>query len=258
MRFALLGSGSSGNAMLISTPGAKILIDNGLSYRQLLLRCNGLGLSLENLDGLFITHEHGDHVRGAGILARKMEIPVYMTRDTFAHLPKGVGKIPRTTFFESGEGIEVGDMTVGSFGVSHDAADPVSFTVRCGGKQIGLATDLGRDSELVRQRLSGSHALILESNYCPKMLETSPYPDAVRQRIRGNQGHLSNPDMNSLLAKVLHDDLQLVVIVHISQENNTEEQARSMAERVLRKRNSAAKLVVAGQDRPTPVFEIAI
>ena len=244
--------------MLVSSPRAKILIDNGLSYRQLLLRCNDLGLSLENLDGLFITHEHGDHVRGAGILARKMDIPVYMTRDTFAHLPTGVGEIPRTAFFESGDEVDVGDMTVGSFSVSHDAADPVSFTVKCGGRQLGLATDLGRDSALVRQRLSGSHALILESNYCPKMLENSPYPDAVRQRIRGNQGHLSNPDMNSLLAKILHEDLQLVVIVHVSQENNTEEQARSMAERVLRNRNSSAKLVVAEQDRPTQVFEIAI
>ncbi len=244
--------------MFVSSPRAEILIDNGLSYRQLSLRCNELGLSLDNLDGLFITHEHGDHVRGAGILARKVDIPVYMTEDTFAHLPKGVGEIPRPVFFESGDEIAVGDIAVGSFSVSHDAADPVSFTVSCGGRQLGLATDLGRDSALVRQRLSGSHALILESNYCPKMLETSPYPEAVCQRIRGNQGHLSNPDMNALLAKVLHDGLQLVVIVHVSQENNTEAQARSMAERVLRNRNSSAKLVVAAQDSPTSVFEIAV
>jgi phosphoribosyl 1,2-cyclic phosphodiesterase len=244
--------------MLVSSPGAKILIDNGLSYRQLSMRCNDLGLSLDGLDGLFITHEHGDHVRGAGILARKMDIPVYMTRDTFAHLPKSIGKIPRTAFFESGEEVNVGDMCVGSFSVSHDAVDPVSFTVACGGCRIGLATDLGRDSALVRARLSGSHALILESNYCPKMLENSPYPKAVCQRIRSNQGHLSNPDMTSLLAKVLHDDLKLVVLVHVSQENNTEERAKEMAARVLHNQNSSARLVVAAQDRPTPVFEVAI
>ena len=119
---------------------------------------------------------------------------------------------------------------------------------------MGFATDLGSATHLVRQRLQGSNALILESNYCPQMLRKSPYPAAVVHRIGSRQGHLSNPDMNSLLADLLHDELRLVVAVHISRENNTVAKAREMAERVLG--SHPAELYIAQQDQPSPVFEI--
>lgn len=240
--------------MLVSSPTASILIDNGLSFRQLKLRAEALGESLEGLRAVFVTHEHSDHVRGLGVLARKLGVPVYITPETFERLPASVGKIPKTQFFESGDALSIDGLTLQSYRVSHDAADPVNYILRCGDCQLGMASDLGQVSNLVRERLHRSHALVLESNYCPTMLQQGPYPPAVRQRIHGSHGHLSNGDMNSLLAGLLHDELQLVVIVHISQENNTEELARSMASKVLG--DHPAELVVARQDGPTPMFSL--
>ncbi len=254
IRFSLLGSGSSGNAIIVATSDTKILIDSGLSFKQLELRLKSVGETLDGLEAIFLTHEHGDHVKGVGVLARRTKVPVFMSGGTFANLPKGVGEIPHVECFKSGATLSVGGMTLTSFDVVHDAADPVSYVVRSGGCQLGIASDLGKVTHLVRQRLQGSNALVLESNYCPEMLRHSPYPAAVVQRIGSSQGHLSNPQMNSLLADLLHDELQLVVAVHISQENNTVEKAREMAARVLRSHH--AELHVAEQDGPSPLFQI--
>lgn len=256
IRFSLLGSGSSGNALLVATPEGAILVDAGLSFKRLNERAAAIGESLENLRAVFVTHEHGDHVLGLGTLARKTGVPVYMTPRTLDNLPKNVGLLPNVKLFDAGERLSVDGFELDSFSVWHDAADPVSYAVRWGGAQLGLATDLGKVSNVVRQRLTGSHALILESNYCPNMLRTSSYPAAIRQRIKSTHGHLSNADMNSLLADLLHDRLQWVIAVHISQENNTADLARSMAERVLGKH--PARLVLAEQDAPTPLFSIAV
>lgn len=219
-----------------------------------MLRAEAAGESLDGLDAVFVTHEHGDHVNGVGVLARRLSVPVYMTARTCGALPDSVGKVPDLRVFEAGETIQVRDINVKSFSVAHDAADPVSFTLDDGEAQVGMAADLGQVSGLVRQRLAGSRALVLESNYCPKMLDKSSYPASVRQRIHGWQGHLSNHDMASLLHGLLHDALEWVVLVHISQENNTEELARKSAQGVLRDHN--ARLVVATQDAPTPVFTL--
>ena len=254
IRFCLLGSGSSGNAIFITTGPTKILIDNGLSLRQLELRLKSLGESLDGLRAIFVTHEHGDHVNGVGVLARRTKAPVFMSEGTYANLPKGVGDIPDVRCFESGDTLSVDGITLKSFHVEHDAADPVSYVIRSGGCQLGIASDLGTATHLVRQRLQGSNALVLESNYCPEMLRNSSYPSSVVQRIGSPQGHLSNPDMNSLLDDLLHDGLQLVVAVHISRENNTEKKARDMAARVLRAHG--AQLYIAGQDGPSPIFEL--
>ena len=254
IRFSLLGSGSSGNAIIITAGATKILIDNGLSVRKLELRLKAVGESLEGLRAIFVTHEHTDHVNGVGVLARRTKAPVFMSEGTYANLPEGLGDIPAVHCFESGDTLSVDGITLRSFCVEHDAADPVSYVIRSGGCQLGIATDLGTATHLVRQRLKASNALVLESNYCPEMLRHSPYPAAVVQRIGSPQGHLSNPDMNSLLADLLHDELQLVVAVHISRENNTEEKAREMAARVLRSHN--ARLHIASQDGPSPLFEV--
>ena len=254
IRFSLLGSGSGGNATLIASDGCKVLIDNGLSLRQLRRRIEAIGETLDGLRGIVITHEHSDHVLGVGVLARRMNVPVFMTRATLDSLPKAVGAIPCVEHFDSGDTLTLDRLTLTSFRVAHDAADPVSFVVRSGGAQLGLATDLGSVSNLVRLRLKGSHALILESNYCPEMLRHSPYPPAIVQRIGGTHGHLSNADMNALLADLIHEGLELVVAMHISRENNTVEKARSMAAGVLKAH--PARLVVADHDGPTPMFEV--
>ena len=254
IRFCLLGSGSSGNATYVEADGSKILIDNGLSFRQLDSRAAAAGLSLEGLKAIFITHEHADHVNGVGVLTRKVSVPVYMTPGTAERLPPGIGKLNNIKYFEAGEDISLNGMRVGSFSISHDAADPVSFVVEASDTKLGIAADLGHPSELVRQRLAHSHGLVLESNYCPDMLRKSSYPPMIRQRINSNFGHLSNRAASQLLAHILHDALRLVVLVHISEENNTKELAQSVAAQAMR--GHAAELHVAWQDRPTPVFEI--
>lgn len=254
LRFSLLGSGSSGNAILVATPGGKVIIDSGISYRQLRLRAQQVNENLADLKAIFVTHEHRDHVAGVGVLARALKVPVYITRQTHDALPVTVGQLPRVEFIEPGETVAVDGMRLTSFSVCHDAADPVSYVIECAGAKLGVASDLGRVSTLVRQRLEKSHALLLESNYCPEMLRTGPYPFVLQQRIRGNFGHLSNSDMNSLLASLLHDALKYVVLVHLSEENNTPEHARGLAARVLN--GHPAELHVAPRHQPTPVFEI--
>lgn len=254
IRFCLLGSGSSGNATYIEADGSKILVDNGLSYRQLELRAADAGISLEGLKAVFVTHEHADHVNGLGVLTRKVDVPVYMTPGTFDRLPQGIGKLNNVKYFEAGEDVLLNGLRVGSFSVSHDAADPVSFVVEACDTKLGIAADMGRPTELVRQRLAHSRGLVLESNYCPDMLRRSSYPAMIRQRIHSSFGHLSNRDASSLLSHVLHDTLRLVVLVHISEENNTQDLARSVAAQAMK--GHGAELHVAWQDRPTPVFEI--
>jgi len=254
LRFALLGSGSSGNALLLISPTAKILIDDGFSFKELQSRVEKLGETLNGLNAVFITHEHSDHVKGLGVLARKLKTPIYLTERTREKLPDIVGELPCVETFESGDSVTINGLTLTSFNVCHDAADPVSYIAQYDGIKLGLAADLGHAPQYVKQRLYGSHALVLESNHCPDMLHRGPYPQALKQRIRGQQGHLSNIDMTTLLAGLVHDALQYVVLVHLSHENNSPELARKLAAGVLK--NHHAVLHVADQDVPTPLFEI--
>ncbi len=254
LQFCLLGSGSSGNALLVLSEKSKILIDNGLSFKQLELRARAIDQSLDDLEAVFVTHEHGDHVKGLGVLCRKRPVPVFMTEMTKELLPKSLGKLPQVVTFEAGETVVWSDMQLQSFSVSHDAGDPVSYVVRSQGTQLGLATDLGHLSGLVRTRLSGSNALIVESNYCPERLLRGVYPPQIQQRIRGRLGHLSNQDMCSLISELQHDSLELVVLVHISENNNHPELVTKMARQAIL--NPDVGLFLAEQDAPTPMFQI--
>ncbi len=254
IRFTLLGSGSSGNAILVSSATARILVDSGLSYKQLRLRAEAVGETLDGLQGIFVTHEHRDHILGLGTTARKLGVPVYGTSGTLTAAESVVGPIPRAESFDAGETISMDGLTVTSFSVCHDASDPVNYVITCDKAKLGIASDLGRPSTLVRSRLRDSHALVLESNYCPDLLRRGSYPPALQQRIHGSYGHMSNAVMNSLLAELLHDRLQHVVLVHISEENNRHDLALQMARRVLG--NHPANLHAAAQDAPSPVFEV--
>lgn len=252
--FSLLGSGSNGNAMLVQGPAAPVLIDSGLSLRRAQERAASLGLALDELAAICVTHEHADHVLGAGVMARRLGVPVYMTRGTYENLPKQVRHIPRLELFEAGDSLDLAGMRFHSFSVSHDAADPVSYVVEHGPVRLGLATDLGYVSHLVRMRLAGCHALVLETNYCPVMLRQGSYPAAVQQRIRGRLGHLSNGDACSLLKALAHEALRVVVLVHVSDENNTPDRALHQVAQVLDGR--PVQLEVARRDGPTRLFEV--
>lgn len=256
LSFSLLGSGSSGNAVLVWSEQTKILIDNGFSGKELEKRADAIGVSLDGLEAIFVTHEHGDHVRGVGVLARKRDVPVYITPPTHASLGGKLGVLPKLEYFDSGDSVRINDLEVGSFAVSHDAVDPVSFTVMNGGARLGIATDLGHSSALVRTRLAGCHALVLESNYCPDRLRMGDYPAQLKQRIHSRMGHLSNQEMCSLLSDLMHDALQWVVLVHISENNNCPKLVSKLAKGVVR--NHTCKLHLAYQNAPTPVFEVRV
>lgn len=256
IRFCLLGSGSSGNAVLVRSNDTKILIDNGLSLKQLELRAAQVGETLEDVKAVLVTHEHGDHVRGLGTFSRRYPVPVLMTPGTQRALPDGLGKVERIETFEAGETLAVGSLAVETFSVTHDAADPVSFVVQSQGVKLGIVGDLGQVNALVEDRLSGSHGLILESNYCEEMIVNGPYPWAVKQRIQGHHGHLSNEMACKLLAAILHEGLKLVVLTHISRENNTPERALQRICGVVKDRPT--RVHVAMQDQPTEMFEIAV
>lgn len=255
LRFSLLGSGSSGNAALVTGPAAKILIDCGLSHKQLCLRTESLGETLEGLGAVFITHEHTDHVLSLPALLRKHPVPVYMTRGTHENLPPRLQGLPNVQLIEAGETVTVGNLEVDSFAISHDAAEPVSYAVRSEGAKLGFATDLGHVSHGVRRGLAGAHALVLESNYCPIRLRNGHYPVQVQHRIRSRQGHLSNQDMCSLLGDLLHDMLRTVVLMHISENNNHPDDVLKLVRGVLR--THPAQVHLALQDVPTPLFEVS-
>ena len=254
LTFSLLGSGSSGNATYVASAGTRVLIDSGLSFKRLALRMAEIGAAPERLDAVLVTHEHGDHVKGLGILARKTGVTVYCTAATHEHLSPSIGELPEVRHFESGDTFSIGDLKINSFGISHDAADPVSFSVECNGAKLGLATDLGKVSHPVLRGLRASQTLVLEANHCPDMLRRGSYPPIIQQRIRGSQGHLSNQDMCSLLAALKHDALHRVVLIHLSKENNSAELVRRMAGQVLN--GHGAEIIIAAQDAVTPLYEV--
>ena len=256
LSFCLLGSGSAGNAILLESGQTRLLIDNGLSYKELLRRTEMAGLSLDSLDAVLVTHEHGDHVCGLGTLARKHELPVFLTASTRHHLPKKLGPLPDTRVFRAGDAWGQGDIEVQSFSVNHDAADPVGYTFTSQGVKVGFAFDFGAPTNVVRQRLAGSHALVVETNYCPDMLWAGSYPEQIKQRIEGKFGHLSNDMAADLVRDLLHPALSTVVLVHISERNNTPGKAQAAVQRALG--SHGATLHVASQDAPTPMFRVAV
>ncbi|PIE63225.1 MAG: MBL fold metallo-hydrolase, partial [Desulfobacter postgatei] len=198
-----LGSGSRGNAIFVSTPDTDVLVDAGLSGIEIQRRLAAVGKAADDLKAIIITHEHADHIKGVGVLSRRFNIPVYVTSDTF-NACKGLGKIDQINFFECGCGFEIGTLAVTPFSISHDACDPAGLTLEHQGKKIGIATDLGVVTNLVRTHLSNANALYIEANHDPDMLMTGPYPWHLKQRIQSRTGHLSNQDARQLVAEVSH------------------------------------------------------
>jgi phosphoribosyl 1,2-cyclic phosphodiesterase len=254
LRFSLLGSGSSGNAALVQAGETILLLDCGLAYKHLEERAASVGIQLSQITAVLITHEHGDHIKSLGTLTRRLGIPVYITPETYRAVAEKLGEIPGVCHFEAGDRWTIGDIEVLSIQVNHDAVDPVAFSLHCGPSRMAFVTDVGHCSHLIRNRLTGMHALVMESNYCPDMLRNGSYPPQVQQRIRSRNGHLSNHDMASLLDDLVHDQLQTVVLVHISERNNEPELVRRLAKGVLK--DHPAELVLATQDAPTAWFEV--
>ena len=242
-----LASGSKGNAIFVSTPDTAVLVDAGLSGIEIQRRMAAVGRTPDDLKAIIITHEHTDHVKGAGVLSRRFNIPVYVTSDTF-NACKGLGKIDQINFFECGSAFDIGSLAVNPFSISHDACDPAGLTLKHQGKKIGIATDLGIVTNLVRTHLSRVNALYIEANHDPDMLMTGPYPWHLKQRIQSRTGHISNQNARDLVAQICHKDLDHVVLAHLSEENNCPEKAAIEISKNLDPLSTT--LSVAGPDQP--------
>lgn len=223
-----MGSGSGGNASFLETDQTRLLVDAGLSGRQIRLRLAQLGRSPETLDGILLTHEHTDHTQGLKILCTKLKIPVYCNRLTADELRFKMKTKLDIRQFVTGEAFDIGDMTVENFSVPHDAQDPVGFHVRTTDGGVGVLTDLGQATQLVLERVRGASALFIEANYDLNLLQDDTRrPWAIKQRIMSRHGHLDNTAAAEAVETLVNDTLRNIVLGHLSRDCNTPEIARA-------------------------------
>jgi len=213
------------------------------------------GLQPGRLTAVLVSHEHRDHVAGVGPLARRYRLPVYLNKATLSATQGQLGRI-ETRHFKTGEGFELDGLAVHPFSISHDAADPVGFTFIFKGIKLGLATDLGVATNLVKTHLTSCRALILESNHDPRMLLDGPYPWNLKQRVQGRRGHLSNEDAAKVLDEVRHAALARVVLAHLSETNNLPDKALAESAPILSDPAGRTHLSAACQDKPTERFKV--
>jgi phosphoribosyl 1,2-cyclic phosphodiesterase len=246
-----LGSGSRGNALVIGWGGRRLLIDCGFTSRELARRAERLGLALDSVAAVLITHEHRDHVCGLAGLAARAGLAVYTTERTGRALYWGRRPRAERLSVVPGRPFQVGPFAVTAFASSHDARDPVGYVLGLpDGSRLGLATDLGTPTPQAVEALRGCEWLALEANHDPTMLRDGPYPWVLKQRIRSDRGHLSNGQSADLLERVAGDRLHHVFALHLSQTNNTPALARTALSGRLTRLGAAAGLTVLEQDRP--------
>jgi len=242
----VLASGSKGNAIFVSNGETAILVDAGLSGIEIERRLESKNLNPRMLDAIFVSHEHSDHIQGVGVLSRRFHLPVYITPKTMEAAANQLGRIKNVRFFECGVSFMVGSLTIHPFSISHDAVDPAGFTISHADRKIGIATDLGIGTAVVKEHLKLCDVLILEANHDPAMLAEGPYPWPIKQRIKGRTGHLSNEDAYKLLNEIGHRNLKHVILAHLSEINNTPQHALKAVDRKLD--NCSPLFWIADQD----------
>ena len=255
----MLGSGSAGNSALVSTSHCRILIDGGLSARQIVVRLEQCGVSPDQLDGLLLTHEHGDHVCGLEVLCRKFTIPVYCNAQTAAAIRCfGLGEHKNWRIFHTGAEFAICDILVRSFPVPHDAVEPVGYTFHAGNRGLGFITDLGYPTKMLIERLREVHTLVIETNHDEKLLQDDPHrPWPVKQRIMSRHGHLSNAAAASVIQQLLPGKLERVVLGHLSRDCNTPELATGVVRSQLdRDGHVDVEIFCALQNAVSPRFHI--
>lgn len=224
MRFSLIGSGSKGNGTLIEHGQTRILVDCGFSLRDTEARLQRLGCEPGSLNAIVVTHEHGDHIRGVGLLARRYGVPVWATRGTVNGTQPG--KVPQLNLFDVHQSLAIGDLELQPFPVPHDAREPCQFLFSDGDRRLGLLTDTGCSTPYIHACLSDCDALILECNHDPQMLAEGPYPPSLKQRVGGDWGHLSNAQAAQILTEIDTGGLHYLVAAHLSDKNNSPALAR--------------------------------
>ena len=229
MNLCSIASGSSGNCIYTGTDKAGILIDAGISAKRIEQGLASIDRNIKEIKGIFVSHEHSDHIKGLGVLARKHHIPIYGTKGTLEAVKNtsSLGSIDEDLYrvIQAEEDVVIEDLVIKPFRISHDAAEPVAYRMECGIKSAAVATDLGFYNQTVVDKLQKLDVLLLESNHDIHMLQVGSYPYQLKRRILGDRGHLSNESAGKLLCHLLHDDLKAVFLGHLSKENNYDELA---------------------------------
>ena len=264
MHLYSIASGSSGNCIYLGEEDGGILIDAGISRKRIVTGLERKGLSLDDIKAIFITHEHSDHISGLGPVLRKNPIPVYATADTVSAIweKTNMNNISPELFhsIRPEEEIEAGEMLVRPFSISHDAVDPVCYTVEKQGKRAAVATDMGCFDDTIIRVLGQCDSVLIEANHDINMLQVGPYPYSLKMRILGNKGHLSNTSCADLIKEILHKDLKHLVLGHLSRENNFPQLAYRTVLDELEKTETwgtlDTRLMVASRDEPTELLKI--
>lgn len=239
MKFCPLFSGSSGNSILIASDEARILIDAGLPGKKIDEALKSIGENPQDLNGIFITHEHSDHIKGVGVLSRKFDIPIYACDQTWVAMESSIGKIKEHNIkvMDRRSTVEINDLSIKSFNIPHDAAAPDGYTVYSKGKQASVATDFGTFTQEIYDSIKDSEVILLESNHDVNMLKYGPYPYSLKRRILSEIGHLSNEDCGSAIVNIVKNSLgKKIVLGHLSNTNNHPDLAYQTVLNVLNER----------------------
>lgn len=261
MRFCPLYSGSSGNALLVLADGAAILVDAGLPGRVVAEALAAAGVAPEQLSGILVTHEHSDHVKGVGILARRYRLPVYANAGTWRGMLPLIGEIPpaQVRMFETERDFYLGGVNVLPYKTPHDANESVGFVFQSGGSKLSILTDAGHVNERMLDAVSGSGLILIESNHDVEMLKAGRYPFPLKRRILGDEGHLSNDACGAALTALYGRGVRRAVLGHLSRENNFESLALETVRAALRASDvpdEAFALSVAHRDRVGEIYEV--
>jgi len=259
---SVLASGSTGNSLYIETPKKKILVDAGLSGKKVTSLLSEVGRKPDDLDAIFVTHEHRDHIHGVGVLSRKYNLDIYANDKTWQAMTPLIGNVAleHQHSFEMGKVLTFGDMDIESFGVSHDAAAPQFYRIHKDGKSFVVLTDTGYCSDYLRGVVRGADAYLIENNHDLAMLRSGKYPWSLKQRILGDRGHLSNEDSALAMTDILTDQTQRIYLGHLSKENNLKELAHLTMENTLKEHDFGAgemfKICDTDPEQATSLFAI--
>ncbi|MDV2581562.1 MBL fold metallo-hydrolase [Alkalibacillus haloalkaliphilus] len=262
LHFSVLASGSSGNAFYIGTNNTKLLVDAGLSGKKIESLLNEVDVDPHDLDGILVTHEHSDHIKGLGIMARRYNLPIYANAKTWQAMEHSIGKVTTDQKFEFGmETVQsFSGLDIESFGVSHDAAEPMFYAFHYEGKKMAVLTDTGYVSERMKKTIENADALLFETNHDVGMLQMGKYPWNVKRRILSDLGHVSNDDAAHAMMDVIGDQTKKIYLGHLSQDNNMVDLARMSVEQRLKESGfpvgEALQLENTSPVKPTPILHL--
>ena len=262
LKYCSIGSGSSGNCHFVSYKDTNILIDAGLSGKRIITRLEEINADIEKIKGIFITHEHSDHIKGAGILSRKLDIPIFANVKTWCAMKDKLGNIKEEHMkvFENDKTYSIGDIGIKPFSIPHDSVDAVGYNLFSNKEKMSIATDIGCITESIRQNLFDSKLVVLESNYDPNMLMMGSYTYSLKRRVMSDCGHLSNEEAAKFCVELINNNTESILLAHLSKENNFPDLAFATSKNVLANNDMIIgrdlNLEVLSRDKVSKVFEL--